>query len=168
MSPAAAVAEALPLPEGMDRAASGVAQPATLPPRSLAEGDSAPESVEGILAAEGLEQFESLALFLPHAEAAELERLYLGLEEQASASLDKTLGPALFLRWTRLDPAGAVAFATKRGRGPTAWWAWGKVDPEAAVAAALASKEGNGKAVVRAIGQSDPTRAQALLDQHPQ
>jgi hypothetical protein len=127
------------------------------------------ETVEGILAAEGLEQFERLALFLPQAGAADLERLYLGLEEQGNGFVDKTLGPALFLRWMRLDPEGGRAFAMKRNRGGMAWLAWGKVDPEAAVAAALASKEWwKGAVVVRAIGQSDPARAQSLLDEHPQ
>jgi hypothetical protein len=137
--------------------------------RSSGEEDPGLGTVEGILAAEGLEQFERLALFLPRAEAADLERLYVELEEQRNGFLGKTLGPALFLRWMRLDPEGGRAFAMKRNRGGMAWWAWGKVDPEAAVAAAQASKEWwKGEEVVRAIGQSDPARAQALLDEHPQ
>ncbi|MFN0126714.1 MAG: hypothetical protein ACKV19_08520 [Verrucomicrobiales bacterium] len=128
-----------------------------------------PETVESILAAEGLEQSERLALFLPTARPADLKRLYLGLEEQRNGFLDETTFKALFLRWMRVDPKGGREYAAKRHRDHMAWWAWGKVDPVAAVAAALATKEKRaGAAVVRAIGQGDPARAQALLDQHPQ
>lgn len=127
-----------------------------------------PESVEGVLAAEGFEQAERLGRFLPTAQTADLERLCRGLREQR-LPLEEMVGDAIFLRWMTIDPAGGLAFAGKEGFGMSAWWAWGKTDPEASLAAALKQKESwAGTAVLRAIAQSDPERARELIEKHPQ
>lgn len=123
--------------------------------------------MESILAAEGFEQAERLARFLPTANSDDLRRLLLGMQSQGGY-LEPTLSDAIFLRWMAIDAEGALAFTEKEGFVGPAWWAWGKVDPEAALAAALA-KPGSwlGTMVVRAIAQDDPARAREILDQYP-
>lgn len=127
------------------------------------------ESVESILAVEGWEQLERLALFMPQAAPADLERLFLALDDEKERPLDSLIGSTVFLGWMTIDPEGGLAFARKHQEEDAAWWAWGKTDPGAAVAAALASKNrGLGSEVVASIGESDPALARKLLAEHPQ
>lgn len=127
----------------------------------------ASESVDGILEARGLEQAERLGRFLVSATPADLERLLFGLRWQMDG-IPETLQDAIFLRWMSVDPAGGRAIASRLNLQFIAGWAWGKTDPEAAFAAARADTENLlGIAVLRAIAQTDPQRARALLEQNP-
>ncbi len=159
--------------------ASGAQAAAALKPPHLSEttpgsarADESPslETVEGILAAEGFERAERLGRFLISAQPADLERLLLGLSSERGF-VEMTLGDAIFLRWMTIDAAGGLAFVEQREGGAfssMAWWAWGKTDPDAALAAALDKPDPwVGTMVVRAIAQSDPLRAREILAQHP-
>ncbi|MFN0129425.1 MAG: hypothetical protein ACKV19_22395 [Verrucomicrobiales bacterium] len=126
------------------------------------------ESTESVLAAEGFEQAERLGRFLRTATSDELKRLLLGMRK-SGGHIEMTQRDAIFLRWMAIDAEGALAFTEKDAFIGPAWWAWGKVDPDAALAAALAKRESwLGTMVVRAIAQDDPARARAILERHPQ
>lgn len=150
----------------------GAAGTASSPADSGAWARGAPpaesESVDSILDASGFEQAERLGRFLVAAKPADLERLLLGLRDQGGQE-DTILQDAIFLKWMTVDASGGLAFAEKEGFTSMVWWAWGKTHPEEALAAALARPDtGVGTMVVRAIAQSDPFRAQQILDLHPQ
>lgn len=164
---------------------AGMGAAASLPSESLsstgaarkAGADAAPrgagevrpaESVESILAAKGFEQAARLGRFLATAQPADLERLHRGMRHR-NGVIKETLGDAIFLRWMSVDAAGGLAYARKEDSGSAAWWAWGKVDPDAALTAALEQKDPwRGSAVLRAIAQSDPLRARDLIERYPQ
>ena len=156
-------------PTTKEKAPTAGAAKSTEPP-----ADAAPppppesrDSVDGILEARGLEQAERLGRFLVSATPADLERLLLGLQRQFEA-IPETLRDAIFLRWMSVDPSGGRAMADRLNLLFTAGWAWGKTNPKAALAAALADSDNRlGIAVLRAIGQSDPQRARLLLEEHP-
>jgi len=119
------------------------------------------------LAAEGFERAERLGRFLVSAQPEDLERLARGLRND-HGYVEMVLGDAIFLRWMTVDPVGGLAFANKERFTNMAWWAWGKTDPEASLAAALEDPSPSvGAMVVRAIGQSDPLRARELIDLYP-
>lgn len=128
----------------------------------------APESVETVLAAHGFEFSERLGRFLPRATATDLERLFEGLKRRRINGSDD-LKLAIFLRWMELDPAGGLKFTKKRRDTWTAWRAWGQVDADAAVAAALASEsQSPGCSVLEGIADVDPVKARALIEAHPE
>lgn len=130
--------------------------------------DSPAETVDGILVAEGFERAERLGRFLVSAQPGDLERLLIGLRGERG-NMEVTLGDAIFLRWMTVDAAGGLAFAEKEGFTSMAWWAWGKIDPDSALAAALENPQSwAGTMVMRAIAQSDPLRARELFDRYPQ
>lgn len=126
------------------------------------------ETLESVMEATGFDRWERLARWLGTATAGELEALAVVWQE-GGAYEDRLTGDALFLRWTEIDAAGALAWSRKHGTHNWVWWAWGKNDPEAALAAALKEKETwCGTCVMRAIGQSHPERARGLLAKYPQ
>jgi hypothetical protein len=127
-----------------------------------------PETVLSVLAARGFEASERLARFLPKAGPAELAALMATLLER-DGGLDEAMTEAVFLRWMIIDPAGGQVFAEKHSLGRMAWRAWGKVDPEAAMAAVQASRDlATATSALGAIAEIDPQRVQAWLDHHPQ
>lgn len=127
-----------------------------------------PETVLSVLAARGFEASERLARFLPKAGPAELAALMAGLEERDGV-LDEAMTEAVFLRWMTIDPAGGQVFSEKHSLGGMAWRAWGKVDPEAAMAAVQTSRDlATAASALGAIAEIDPQRVQAWLDHHPQ
>jgi hypothetical protein len=132
------------------------------------EASGAMESVESILAASGFERAERLGRFLVSAQPADLERLLLGLRTP-QGYIEGMLADAIFLRWMEVDATGGLAFAEKERFGSMAWWAWGKTDPAAALAAGLERRvDFPGTMVLRAIAQNDPARARELLERYPQ
>ncbi|MFN0125101.1 MAG: hypothetical protein ACKV19_00245 [Verrucomicrobiales bacterium] len=130
-----------------------------------------PESVETVLAAGGFEFSERLGRFLPQATAADLERLFEGLKRRKIDGSDD-LRLAVFLRWMELDPAGGLKYAGKQRDTSTAWtaWrAWGQVDADAAMSAALASESPSpGRSVLEGIADVDPAKARGLIEAHPE
>ncbi len=120
--------------------------------------------MEALLQAQGDAFLTGLVLRVATADPAELEVLLTTLKEQER--LDIVTKDLIFLRWMEIDPAGGLVAARAHRQVNSAFWAWAKVNPEDALAGARG--DANPRAlgeVVRAIGQSDPKRGMALIDE---
>ena len=129
------------------------------PSRRLSPGE--------ILDLRGMERHARFGEWLVTATTAELREFIVALPRARVTG--STLADAIFLRWAELDVEEAVAYGTSHGYSLMAWWSWGKLDPEAALAAAAARQENaNGAEVLRAIAQMDPERGRLLMERYPQ
>jgi hypothetical protein len=143
------------------RGGTGAAVSAALLPQAGVAG------IEQLLAMRGFAQLESIGLWLQSAGTEDLKAFVLALKDQETS--DTSIHDALFLRWAELDAPGALTFSRSHGYDNILWWAWGKVDPDKALAAALLERESyHGCAVLRGIAQNDPERARELFAQYPQ
>ncbi len=125
---------------------------------------AAPPSIEELCQSHGAAFLELLIRTLETAGTEELHPLLDALD--AEDRLETLVKDLVFLRWTAIDPPNALAAAARHGLLSSAYWAWGKTDPDAALA--HAQELGNPTwlaAVVRAIGQVDPDRGIALVNE---
>lgn len=131
--------------------------------------DSRP-TLESVVAAEGWDQLFQLVAWLPGATSVELDRVFQAWAATPRFDFDAPASRALFLRWTELDSVAAMAAANSKNAAlRTAWWAWGKTDPEAAWAAASQDKTEEFVGIVlTAIAETDPARVTGLLEHHPE
>ena len=74
-----------------------------------------------------------LALWLADADSNEMAEAWRAFH--AKNELDPTSYDLFMKHWTKIDPRGALAIARETGHERTAWWAWGRNDPEKAFAA---------------------------------
>lgn len=121
-----------------------------------------------VLAADGRERVEKLALWLtgaqPDALGDMLDKLS-ALEETDSQRTEKEL---ILQRWVELDPKKALA-ACRKIEGYT-WYAceaWGRLDPKAAWAAAAKMDYFEKTHVATSIAESDPVMAREILANSP-
>lgn len=122
------------------------------------------------MAAEGWDQLFQLVAWLPAATTVELDRIFQTWATTPRFDFDASASRALFLRWMELDPSAALAAAkSNNGALRTAWWAWGKTDPDTAWAAASqATTQGFIGTVLAAMAETDPARVTTLLKEHPE
>jgi hypothetical protein len=134
----------------------------------VAGSHNTPPGIEDILALKGFERIERFGEWLCTAGTADLRLFAVALK---SAEIrDSKISDALMLRWVELDVADALAFSKETGTFSTAvWWAWGKLDPEQALAAAVSENgPGHGAEALRGLAQSDPERAKSFMERYPQ
>lgn len=124
-------------------------------------GLSGTPTLNEVLDASGLDRPLRMALFLQNATSDELRHAIDRCREEQIYDLSVT--DAIWLKWVEIDREAAMAHDPS---GSASWWAWTKVDPEAAFAAAQ-EKPAALETVVRALGQSDPARAQEWIARHP-
>lgn len=119
-------------------------------------------TLEDVFAVEGVDRNLRMTLFIQNASSEDLA------EAIARAGDEENWHPALtdqvWIRWTEVDPAAAIASSSNSGQ---AWWAWAKTDPNAALAAASGNPDLLGK-VIRSIGDGDPAWARRLIAEHPE
>ncbi len=125
-------------------------------------GLSAPPTLDDIFNAHGMDRTLRMAVFLRTASSADMEKVIAQCRERKIR--DKDLTDLVWLRWVDIDRE--AAFKADPG-GNALWWAWGKLDPAAAVAAAAEAKPENLQEVIRSIGQSDHSAAIQLLSEYP-
>lgn len=118
-------------------------------------------TLNDVFDATGVDRPLRMALFLQNATSDELK---LAIDRCREEQIyDLSLTDAIWLKWVEIDREAAFAHDPS---GSASWWAWTKVDPEAAFAAAQ-DKPGALETVIRALGQSDPARAQEWIARHP-
>lgn len=111
-----------------------------------------------------------IAMNVARADVNELAGLWETLCKQTPR--DWPSAELVMLRWTALDPAGALAAAEKNGDQAgdqaCAWRAWARHAPDAALAAARSSEFKPALSyVLLAIAKSNPDRAHALIAEFP-
>ncbi len=119
-------------------------------------------SLDEVFAAEGVDRNLRMTVFIQNATSGELAEALARADEEGSRHASLT--DQIWLRWTEVDPAAAVASSHGWGQ---AWWAWAKTDPQAALAAARGNKE-NLVRVIRSIGDGDPDWARRLIAENPE
>lgn len=123
------------------------------------------DTVEVLAALHEDELYERLALWLVDASVEDMAAWWSATKE--NEDLHFRFRDLVFMRWTALDPAGAVGAAAGTPYEHIPWWAWAKNDSDAAFREAMMRGGDRVGWVLRSIGQKDPERALRLLDEHP-
>jgi hypothetical protein len=119
-------------------------------------------TLDEVFAVEGLDRNLRMTLYIQTASSSELAAAIARADEEETWHTPLT--DQIWLRWTEVDPAAAIAANANVGQ---AWWAWAKTDPHAALAAAAGKKDLLVK-VIRSIGDGDPAWARRLIAEHPE
>lgn len=152
---------AAPLAKTAPREAEQVIEPDTT--SRISDTPKSLPSIEEIANLPDQDFLAALVMEVSKAGPGELENLLTQLDaESRQETMTKDL---IFLRWMEIDPLGGLEAGKAHGHGNSAYWAWGKIDPDAALAHAQESGNHRGAGqVVRAIGQDDPEAGIALLE----
>ena len=165
---AADIAAAAKASGAADRVAGMAADGGAKDRSRVASGFSGQRRTPGeILNLRGMERSVRFGEWLCDAGTEELRDFIKALT--ATPVEGSSFADAIFLRWAELDVQEAVAWGSAHGYALMAWWSWGKLDPEAALAAAAERKEMvNGAEALRGIAQINPERARRLMEKYPQ
>lgn len=124
------------------------------------------DTVEILLALDDATLYPRLAAWLLGAGEQDIAAYWNGYQ---SAPNRKTwIADLVFINWTRLDPAGAIAAVAGTKDDYFPWWAWTAHDPQAALAAAIATAPKMVGRVARGIGGFHPEWLRENLDQIPE
>ncbi len=124
------------------------------------------DTLDDLAALHDDELYPRLALWLVDADAGDFEACWRILN--AKPELEVRTIDLLFLRWTAVDPHGAIAAASGGKHAHIPWWAWAKNEPRRAFDYAREHQPDQLAAVLRGIGQTEPELAMRLLDEHPE
>lgn len=117
-----------------------------------------------IVAAEGLERLEKLALWLSSASSAELAAMLDSLSSLPECGLSQSELVLIIQRWVEVDRASAfVRLRMIEENAWTAFTAWGRLDPDAAWEEAQQLGRSEVAAVIRGIAERDPDLARSLV-----
>ncbi|WP_367872732.1 hypothetical protein [Luteolibacter sp. Populi] len=103
------------------------------------------------LKADDTDLYSRLALWMVDASQEDIAAYWQHYRGQPQRSNDIT--DIVFINWARIDPTAATAAVKGTPEEHYAWWAWGCHDPQAALAAALASNPDRAPNVTWAIGE---------------
>ena len=124
------------------------------------------DTAEILLALDDTTLYPRLAAWLLDAGEADIAAYWNGYKIRKNR---KTyIADLVFINWTRLDPAGAIAAVAGTKDDYFPWWAWTCHDPQAALAAALAKDPKKLNMVARGIGGFHPDWLRDHLDQIPE
>lgn len=144
------------------KAKSGREAEAVPPPPTAQSKDS----VADIVADRTATRLGRIELWLLDADLADMERLWEGLKDAEGVTYRDM--DALFIRWTAIDPGGAIAAAEGTKWAHIPWWGWARSEPEKTFRTALRERPQRLSMVMRSIGQSNPELAQRLAKEHPE
>lgn len=139
------------------------AAPAAAPQASL-KPISSTDTVETLLALNDATLYPRLAAWLLGVGESELAAYWDGCK----ASRKTGIAELVLIRWTRLNPEGAIAAAAGMKDESTAWWAWAAHDPQAALDAAIATAPKMVKRVAQGIGRFHPEWLRENLERIPE
>ncbi len=132
-------------------------------PSSLALVLPVPTAAE-VLAAEGRERLEKLALWLPGASSPEMKDMLESLSALEETMTQRTEKELILLRWVEVDRAAAFATAKKiEGNTWLACEALGRVHPREAWDEVPRLDQYEAGAVLRGIADADPSLARDLF-----
>ena len=110
--------------------------------------------------------YSHLALWLLDASEQDIAAYWATLRDKKDRTKDVT--DLVFINWSRLNPRGAIAAVAGTGREHCAWWAWACHDPQAALAAAIATNPDRVNNVAWGIGEFHGDWLRAHFDQIPE
>ncbi len=124
------------------------------------------DTVETLLALDDATLYPRLAAWLLSAGEQDIAAYWNGYRPMQNR---KTyIADLVFINWTRLNPAGAIAAVAGTKDHYFPWWAWTAHDPQAALAAAIDTAPKMVGWVARGIGGFHPDWLREHLDQIPE
>lgn len=159
-------------------------QAATEPKRDQSSGAGAPENprrpaakatpstlkstdtLETLAALDDKSLYARLALWMVDASEQDIAAYWQGYREKPGRENDIT--DLIFINWTRLDPAAAIAAAAGTKDEHHAWWAWSCHDPKAALSAAIARNPDRVNNVTWGIGEFHSEWLREHFDEIPE
>jgi hypothetical protein len=127
---------------------------------------SSTDTAEILLAVDDVTLYPRLAAWLLGANKQDIAAYWNGYRTKTNR---KTyIADLVFINWTRLNPTGAIAAVAGTKHDYFPWWAWSAHDPQAALAAAIATAPKMVDRVARGIGGFHPDWLRKHLDQVPE
>lgn len=136
-----------------------------LPPIPLPAQPST-DTVEILLNLDDATLYPRLAAWLLSAGEQDIAEYWNGYRTQKNRK--SYISDLVFINWTRLNPAGAIAAVAGSKEAYFPWWAWTAHDPDAALAAAMATAPRMVGWVARGIGGFQPDWLREHLDRIPE
>ena len=124
------------------------------------------DTVEVLLSLNDATLYPRLAAWLLDAGESDIAAYWNGYRTKKDRKI--FIADLVFINWTRLDPAGAIAAVAGTKDDYFPWWAWACHDPQAALTAAIAKDPKKLDMVARGIGGFHPDWLRAHLDQIPE
>lgn len=159
-------------------------QPAAAPTRESRVGPEAPtpsrrptakpaastlkstDTLETLAALDDKSLYARLALWMVDASEQDIAAYWQSYRQKAHR--DNDINDLIFIHWTRLNPAGAIAAAAGSKDEHYAWWAWSCHDPKAALSAAIAQNPDRINNVTWGIGEFHPEWLRKHFDEIPE
>jgi len=124
------------------------------------------DTVEILLALDDASLYPRLAAWLLGAGEPDIVAYWDGYRTKENR--ENPIAELVFINWTRLNPAGAIAAVAGSEDDYLPWWAWTAHDPQAALAAVIATGSHRVGWVARGIGGFHPDWLREHLDQIPE
>ncbi len=155
---------------------TGTSSGATAPEAAFSKPDKAApipvplpastDTVEILLAVDDATLYPRLAAWLLGAGEQDIAAYWNGYRTRKNREM--YIADLVFINWTRLNPSGAIAAVAGTKDDYFPWWAWTAHDPQAALAAAMATAPKMVDRVARGIGGFHPDWLREHLDQIPE
>lgn len=124
------------------------------------------DTLETLVALDDKSLYARLALWMVDASEQDIAAYWQSYRQKTNR--DNDINDLIFINWTRLNPAGAIAAATGTKDEHYAWWAWSCHDPKAALTAAIAQNPDRINNVTWGIGEFHPEWLREHYDEIPE
>lgn len=124
------------------------------------------DTLETLAALDDKSLYARLALWMVDASEQDIAAYWQSYRQKKDR--DNDINDLIFINWTRLNPAGAIAAAAGTKDEHYAWWAWSCHDPKAALTAAIAKNPDRVNNVTWGIGEFHPEWLREHFDEIPE